>query len=907
MKNVYLLLLTIFMAIAGWAKTTTWTGGVNNQWDNPLNWDNGIPAANDDVVFPTNISATITRVAFDNNPILILNSLSVLGNSNIELRTAGGRIISIANGKTGNDFVISSGAQLTIGNNLNIILNLLAGAGVAGRFNVNKDQTYTSTGITTVASGGIINNEGTVTSLSTFNLIFQNNGTYIHARDGGAIPTANWNTGSKTLIAGVTKTAPFALSQTFANFTWSSEQNSDINLNGNLQNITGDLKITTTSGQPAVRFLNFSSDIGYTLNVGGNLIIERTAPATTNVAFINDSDGDAIINVAGNYTHLGGNLVFVDVNSNSNDGTAILNLAGNFVQSGGNVDFTSGDNGPPGQKGSMFIKGNFTQTAGTMRTTVGDNVIPNGLITFNKVGVQNYNATNVSYVNYVVANRDTLKLASALRISRDLPANPNWIGKMTINSGGTLDASTFVVSSQITPDVTPAASAVANFILLPGGKLITANATGVQGSISTLNNLTASLNSGADYEFQGASTGVFVTTTPNTLRDLIVNRAGGIVSLAMPLSITRNLTLTDGLLTTTTTNLPTVTSTGTASPATLVSFVNGPLAKAGATAFTFPVGKAGDGFRNIGITTPSASATFRAEFFRASPPAGTLEPTLTRVSACEYWDLSKTAGASGVSANVVLSWEANSNCGGAYVTNPVTLRVAHLVSGVWVDEGRLSSTGDATKGTITSADSPTTFSPFALASGSAIDNPLPVVFADVKAYGKNNGVQIEWSNLTEKDVATYSIERSSNGRDFVSIDQQSPTNNQSMKAEYNAFDANPYTGINFYRIKAEETSGKIVYSKILSLNLGKENHGLELYPNPVLDHQVTISLSNLKKGHYTIRVINTAGQDIFRQIITNRGSTLTQSLNLPAVIKPGVYHMVVTGDAYRENKMFIVR
>ncbi|MGK2861986.1 MAG: T9SS type A sorting domain-containing protein, partial [Chitinophagaceae bacterium] len=356
-----------------------------------------------------------------------------------------------------------------------------------------------------------------------------------------------------------------------------------------------------------------------------------------------------------------------------------------------------------------------------------------------------------------------------------------------------------------------------------------------------------------------------------------------------------------------TTNLPTITSTGTASPATLTSFVNGPLAKAGATAFTFPVGKAGFGFRNIGITTPSATATFRAEFFRVSPPAGTLEPTLTRVSACEYWDLSKTAGASGVSANVVLSWEANSNCGGAYVTNPVTLRVAHLLSGVWVDEGRLSSTGDATKGTITSADSPTTFSPFALASGSAADNPLPVVFADVKAYGKNNGVQIEWSNLTEQDIASYSIERSSNGRDFASIDQQSPTGNQSIKAEYNAFDANPNTGANFYRIKAVETSGKIVYSKILTINLGRENHGLELYPNPVLDHQVTISLSNLNKGQYTIRVINTAGQNIFRQIITNRGSTLTQSLNLPATIKPGVYHMVITGDGYRENKMFIVR
>ena len=61
-------------------------------------------------------------------------------------------------------------------------------------------------------------------------------------------------------------------------------------------------------------------------------------------------------------------------------------------------------------------------------------------------------------------------------------------------------------------------------------------------------------------------------------------------------------------------------------------------------------------------------------------------------------------------------------------------------------------------------------------------------------------------------------------------------------------------GINYYRIKAEETTGKIVYSKILSVSLGQSTYGLRLYPNPVIGNQVNISLTNVKKGQYNLRV-----------------------------------------------------
>ncbi len=151
------------------------------------------------------------------------------------------------------------------------------------------------------------------------------------------------------------------------------------------------------------------------------------------------------------------------------------------------------------------------------------------------------------------------------------------------------------------------------------------------------------------------------------------------------------------------------------------------------------------------------------------------------------------------------------------------------------------------------------------------------------------------------------MERSVNGKDFSSISKQNATSNQNDRADYTSFDANSANGVSYYRIKAVETTGKIVYSKILSVNPGKSATGLKLYPNPVIGNQATISLTSLKHGQYNLRIINTAGMNTYQGTIRAQSSSLTQLLDLPSSIKPGVYTIVITGEDYRESKIFIVQ
>ena len=803
MKKIYFLLMTLLVAVIGWSKTTTWVGGANSNWDNPVNWDNGVPAANDIVIFPNNTSATITRVAQGGD--ITLASLTILGNSNVRFVNTVGRTLTVSNGVAGNDFLIDADAQLSIGTNINLTLAPGAagnptGAAIDGSLLIENNRTFDAdnANVSTTVTG-LIQNSGIVTGAAG-RLTFASGGTYLHARNGGNIPLATWNSASTMSMGGIINSGPGNTNQAFGNFIWNSPlQAINFSFGGLLTTVNGDFTVN---------------------NTGTGSIIFKSFGGTTSTT------------VAGDYIQTGGRVSLIGASENHN-----LNIRGDFNMSGGTL--TRAGTGVANVMFAGTTEQTFTKTGGTISNDLNFAINPNAQVNFGT----------------------------------------------SVLSGST-----------------------GTFTLSPGGKIITANNNGLgaAGSIQ----MTSVFNSNADYEFRGTHTGVFTTTPTNAVRDLIINNTqpGGEVELDRPLTVNRALSLTAGLITTTS-NLLTLGSGATSSLPSATSFVNGPIAKIGTTPFVFPVGKAGEGYRTIAIGDITGNATFRAEFFRSNPGSGTLAAGLTQVSACEYWDLAKTGGGNGVKAKVTLSWEPQSPCGSSsvYVTNPVTLRVAHLLGGTWVNEGRSASTGDATSGTVTSQNDISTFSPFALASASSLDNPLPVIFANVKAYEKNGGVQVDWSNLTEKDVATYDVERSSNGTDFSSISQQLPTSNQNDKVDYSAFDANPAQGMNYYRIKAQETTGKIVYSKILSVAIGSSSQSLRLYPNPVKGSQITISMSNIKRGQYTLRVINAAGQDIFRQVLNNQTTSLTQTLDLPATIKAGVYNMVIHGDNYRETKTFIVQ
>lgn len=667
--------------------------------------------------------------------------------------------------------------------------------------------------------------------------------------------------------------------------------------NNTLTTVSGVIEVNGNNGDvnsTAAR-LNFAAGGTYIHSINNGFVPTATWAATSNcniTGFTTNIDNSSFNQTLGNVTW------------DCPGQTAGFSMAGNLSSIAG--DFTVASTG----SGDLRLK----QSGGTTSTTVGGNFTLSGGTLYI---VQSANTHTLSVAGNITISGGTLARGGSSTANFVFNGSSEQVYSKTggsisgtvnfnVNSGTIVNMGTSLLDGSS-----------GTFTLSAGAKIITANAaglasTGASGSIRVTG--TRTYDAGADYEFQGAATGTF-TTTGNNVRDLIINNTSGQVSMGRNFNVTRALTLTNGYVTPGANTL--LVGTAGTSTSSNGAYVNGQLSKSfnGNQAFTFYVGKtAANGLRSIGLTTNSGggTSTFVAELLRASGGSITNGSVygsgISRVSQCEYWTLNRSGGSRG--GQVTLSWDANSPCNSSpYVTELTSLRVARHDGTAWQNAGPALGANPGSVlavGTITSGNV-TAFSPFALATSNAAENPLPVLFADVKAYGKNNGVQVEWSNLTEREIVNYEVERSANGVDFYAVNTQLPRSNRDDKASYTFFDASPVNGANFYRVRVQEQSGKVIYSKILRVEMGSTKYSFSLYPNPVTGKQLTVSLNGVKQGKYNVQIIDAAGQRVFTTNLSNVGTGVTQMIELPANVKTGMYVMVVSSDNYRETQQFIVR
>jgi hypothetical protein len=191
-------------------------------------------------------------------------------------------------------------------------------------------------------------------------------------------------------------------------------------------------------------------------------------------------------------------------------------------------------------------------------------------------------------------------------------------------------------------------------------------------------------------------------------------------------------------------------------------------------------------------------------------------------------------------------------------------------------------------------------------SGVTSSTALPVIFSSSKASQKSSGIQVDWSTASESNLSNFVIERSSNGTSFAPVATLTAKGSASAATNYTWYDATPLAGNNYYRIKAVNKDGSILYTSILRVNLSNSLGELVIAPNPVRSHTLNLQLSNFDKGVYSINVFNGQGQKVFSSSINHTGGSATQSFQLPANIKAGMYSLQLANGLTVINRSLIV-
>jgi hypothetical protein len=887
------------IATGNWNATATWAASAAGAPGA------SVPVAGDNVFIQGTRTVTITADAACAT-ITFANGASANGtvtlNSSVTLDVSG--LITIPRAASGFSNTLAVGAgTLNAGS-----IAFTNGGGVSTRHRV------------TISTGTVVVSGNVTQTGSTGSASFDFTGAGL-LRLGGTMFSAT--TGSLTASTGTVEYNA-AGAQTVGNFTY----NNLILSNTGAKTITG----STINGSLIIR--GTATATGTAPTYGASAVLEydgsaAQSPSTTE--FPASLGADLVISNTSGVTLPASKAV---------SGTVTINSGASLTI--GAFDFSV--------TGTTTIDGTLTVNSAT-GTKSFDNLIVNSGGTFNSSVNENYAMTgNLTVNGTFTAGTGTYTWSSSGVFSgtATIPnVTVNGGGPVTLTNNGNLTVSalaggdSYVQGATGVLNYSGATVGVANFTASATGNIVNYNAAGAQTiDNTTYSNLVLS-GSGAKatagpvtvndkFSLQGTATvsntitystaileykGSAPQTTSNNefpiagtgITQLIIDNADG-VTLNNAKALSGILNLTNGDLNTNNSNLLTIAAGGSISGGSASSHVNGPLSKTGNTPFTFPVGN-GTLYRPVSISSVSAVATVRATYFQANPRTlfGTTGTGATlpikQVSLCEYWDLND--GGAGINAIVGLQYSSTSPCTSyGYITDPSTLIVAHWNTTTLTWESKGATVGTTLTNMTASATS--TFSPFTIGTTNATFNPLPVSFTDVKAFEKGAAVQIDWTNSTESDMSAYLIERSADGINFSVIGQTAPRSNQFDKVNYTYIDAAPLAGTNFYRIKAIELSGKNVYSKALRVDIGRNPKGISLYPNPVRGSELTIGFSALK-GQYSLNVVNTAGQVVYRQSLNHAGGTVAQTVSLPVALKAGVYNVLISGDNYKETKTFVIQ
>ncbi|HEX8657801.1 MAG TPA: T9SS type A sorting domain-containing protein, partial [Hymenobacter sp.] len=397
---------------------------------------------------------------------------------------------------------------------------------------------------------------------------------------------------------------------------------------------------------------------------------------------------------------------------------------------------------------------------------------------------------------------------------------------------------------------------------------------------------------GARAQTIGGSAGSGAVTFGENGRLQINNPAG--VTLLRPLTVQQGLVLTNGLLTTTATNLLTLSSTlssgssvyATFSGGSSTSFVNGPVARTAlsglAGELVFPIGK-GTAYRplTLGVASSStSSATYVAEQVETPPVRNltTSDPSgfdLLRISPRRFFRLQPLGTASGFAGSVTLSFGPDD-----FVNNPADagLVVASRSSAtdLWRNRGR-SGNGPGTQvgtgaggsfvsGSVISAplDALSTFSEFTLGAtnntgifASAV-NPLPVQLSRFSAQRQGMAVAVSWATASEVNSAHFDVERSLNGREFVAVATVA-AQGSTQPTVYLALDKTAPATTLYYRLRQVDRDGTSANSPVVVVAGSGAAAKVLLYPNPARG-----SINFAAETATPYRVVNQLGQPLLR-------------------------------------------
>ena len=182
------------------------------------------------------------------------------------------------------------------------------------------------------------------------------------------------------------------------------------------------------------------------------------------------------------------------------------------------------------------------------------------------------------------------------------------------------------------------------------------------------------------------------------------------------------------------------------------------------------------------------------------------------------------------------------------------------------------------------------------------ENDLPIELILFTAHKLENSVKLVWETATEMDNDYFTVERSLDGITFEPIAFVDGAGNSNSLLSYQAYDNDPFKGINYYRLKQTDFNGKFAYSNIIEVDFNNDNEEINIYPNPFSD-RTTVYFSDADHLPFNIEIFDALGK-IVREEKQITGNVFVVE---KGQLKPGVYILRIYSDKQSIVKQVIVK
>jgi len=179
--------------------------------------------------------------------------------------------------------------------------------------------------------------------------------------------------------------------------------------------------------------------------------------------------------------------------------------------------------------------------------------------------------------------------------------------------------------------------------------------------------------------------------------------------------------------------------------------------------------------------------------------------------------------------------------------------------------------------------------------------PLPIKLAYFNGRAKVNSIELNWTTTSEENFDYFSVQKSINATDFKEIGMVKGAGSGPQSIDYSFEDEKPFSGLNYYRLKAVDLDGTFEYFNVLRIDFDLNRIPVSIYPNPVINRRIIIENYDQHQTVY-IDLLNIHGHSLLKSTLGFGKNEIAPTSGL----NPGMYILRISYKGQIHTRKVII-